>query len=352
MTSMRPVVEFGSRSIGDGHACFVIAEAGSNHMGNLEVAKRLIALAASAGADGVKFQVFRAGKLYPKNAGASAHLKINRPIFEITAEVEMPYGWLPELAGECQRRGVLFLASVFDEQSADHLDPHVKAFKIASYEVTHLPLLQHVARKGKPVVLSTGTADLGEVEEAVEAFRATGNDQLILMQCTAAYPAPLEALNIRAIQTLKAAFGVPVGLSDHSRDPLVGPLTAVAAGANLFEKHFSFSNELPGPDHSFAVEPTELRLMIQRVREVEAALGNGKKVAHPVEAELRAFDRRSIFAVSDIAAGEEFTLQNIAVLRAGTLPPGLPPRQFPDVLVRRAAHDIPAGVAIQPEHLR
>src|SRR3989442_1628174 len=191
--------------------------------------------------------------------------------------------------------------------------------------MTHLPLLQHVADKGKPVIISTGTANLEEVRETVQSFRATGNAKLILMQCTAAYPAPLESLNIRTIATMKSAFGVPVGLSDHSRDPLVGPLAAIGAGADLIEKHFTLSNDLPGPDHRFALEPGELRLMIARVREAETALGNGEKVMHPVETELRGFARRSIFAVRNIEAGEELTRENIAVLRHGNLKHGLEP---------------------------
>src|SRR3990172_2573050 len=344
-----PRVRVSDRWIGDGEPCFIIAEAGSNHDGNLEQAKRLIGVAASAGADAVKFQVFRANRLYPRSAGVSGYLKIPKPIYDIITEMEMPYEWLPELAVCCREKGVLFLASAFDEGSADQLDPHVEAFKIASYEMTHLPLVRYVARKGKPVIISTGTADLYEVAETVKDFRGTDNDSLILMQCTAAYPTPVESLNVRAIATLKSSFGVPVGLSDHSRDPLVGPLAAVAVGANLIEKHFTLSNDLPGPDHRFAVEPAELRLMIQKVREAEKALGSGEKVMHPIEAELRGFARRSIFAVREITAGEPLTEENISILRCGNLKPSLDPKNFPEILGKRARRNIKAESAIRRE---
>lgn len=344
-------IRIGDRQIGTGYRCFIVAEAGSNHNRSLTQAAALIDIAAAAGADAVKFQLFRADRLYPKSAGTTDYLQLPKPIHDLIAEMELPEDWVPQLARRCRERGVFFLASPFDEGAVDWLDPYVEAFKIASYEITHLPLIACVARKGKPVILSTGAANLDEVAEAVTTIRQTGNHQLILMQCTAAYPAPLESLNIRVISTLRSTFGVPVGLSDHSRDPLVGPLVAVAAGADALEKHFTFSNALPGPDHRFALEPDELHLMIQKVREAERALGSGGKVVHPVEAELRAFARRSIFAVRDIALGEVFTRDNIAVLRCGKLSPGLEPRRFPELLGRRARRTIPAEHALGPDDM-
>jgi sialic acid synthase SpsE len=342
-------VRIGHWWVGEGEPCFIIAEAGSNHNGDIDQAKRLIEVAALAGADAVKFQVFRADKLYPKSAGLSDYLKMPKPIYEIVAEMEMPYEWLPQLSTYCREKDIVFLASVFDEESADRLDPHVAAFKVASYEMTDIPLVRHVAKKGKPVIISTGTANLDEVGETVSEFHQTGNDHLILMQCTAAYPAPVESLNIRAVAAMKSAFRVPVGLSDHSRDPLVGPLTAVAFGANLIEKHFTLSNELPGPDHRFALEPDELRLMIAKVREAEEALGSGQKVMHPIEGELREFARRSIFAVREIKRGETFTDENIAILRCGNLKGCLEPKLFPALLGRSAQRNISAETAVQKE---
>jgi N-acetylneuraminate synthase len=333
-------VRIGDSLVGDGYPCYIIAEAGSNHDGSLDQAYALIDAAADARADAVKFQVFRADRLYPKSAGVSEYLKLDRPIYDIVAELELPYEWLPLLVARCRERGIRFLASAFDEESADLVGPFVDAFKIASYEMTQIPLLRHVASMGKPVIVSTGTADLDEVRASVEAFRATGNDDLILLQCTAAYPAPIESLNIRALATLKSIFAVPAGLSDHSRDPVVAPIAAVAVGANVIEKHFTLSNSLPGPDHRFAVEPDELHLLVEKVREAEAALGNGEKTVDPVERELRQFARRSIFTARDIRAGEAFTRENLVILRNGALAPGLEPSRFDDLLGRHAARDL------------
>ena len=343
---MAAKVEIANTSIGDGQPCFIIAEAGSNHNGNFEQALRLIDIAVEAGADAVKFQLFRASKLYPKTAGRSDYLKLDRSIYDIIADMEMPYEWLPELAAYCEEKKIIFLSSVFDEESVDRLDPYVPAYKIASYEMTHLPLVRHIAEKGRPVIISTGTANLEEVDETVEAFFETGNKDLMLMQCTASYPAPLESLNLRAIITMKEAFHVPVGLSDHSRDPFVGPMAAVALGANLVEKHYTLSNRLPGPDHAYAVEPPELNEMVRKIRNVFESLGTGEKAVHSVEDELRSFARRSIFAIRNIAKGEVITRENVAVLRCGNLSPGLEPRYYDEMLGTSAQRDIEMDSAI------
>lgn len=343
---MTPSFLIGSRRVGSGEPCLVIAEAGSNHNGSLETARELIDVAAGAGADAVKFQIFRARKLYPKTAGATAYLGMDKSIFDIIAEMEMPYAWLPELAGHCRARGVMFMASVFDEESTDRLDPFVDVFKVASYEMTHTPLLRYVARRGKPVLLSTGTASLDEVAASVEAFRGAGGSALGLFQCTAAYPAPLESLNLRAMRTMGDRFGVAVGLSDHSRDPLVAPIAAVALGASFIEKHFTLGNDLPGPDHRYAVEPRELEAMVTAIRGAEAALGSGLKDVQPIEAELRAFARRSLFTLRDIAEGETFTADNIAVLRCGQNAAGLPPDAYDSVIGRQAARALASGRAV------
>lgn len=340
-------LQIGSRRIGPGQPCLVIGEAGSNHNGSIDTAKTLIDVAAEAGVDAVKFQIFRASRLYPQNAGASDYLRADRSIYDIITEMEMPYEWLPELKAHCDRRAVIFLASVFDEESTDRLDSYVDAFKIASYEMTHLPLLRHVAAKRKPVIMSTGTADLSEVRDSVDAFRADGGTALALLQCTAAYPAPMDALNLTAMSTMAQAFDVPVGLSDHSRDTLIAPIAAVALGACIIEKHFTLSNDLPGPDHKFALEPDELQALVKAVRLTEAALGSGAKVMHPVETELRAFARRSIFALRDIPAGEPFTRENVAVLRCGKNPAGLEPVEFDAILSLKAVRRIFSGTAIE-----
>jgi sialic acid synthase SpsE len=330
---------------------YVIAEAGSNHDGSFDQALRLIDVAAEQGADAVKFQAFRADRLYARSAGVSDYLGSEKPIFEIIHDMEMPLEWIPRLARHAAQSGLDFLATPFDERMVDAIEPYVPALKIASYEMTHHPLLAYAARKGKPVLLSTGAATLDEVGEAVAVVRNTGNGDLVLLQCTAKYPAPLASLNVRAMTTLRESYDVQVGFSDHSREPLTGPLAAVALGAIVVEKHFTLSNQLPGPDHNFALEPAELGAMIREIRAITTALGSGTKVPHAQEAELRAFARRSIFATRPIAAGEPLTADNVAVLRCGKLGYGLHPRDYASVLGRRATRTLAADELIAWEKL-
>jgi N-acetylneuraminate synthase len=345
-------VEIGSRSVGDGQPIYVIAEAGSNHNGSLDQALRLIDVAATAGADAVKFQTFKAARMYPRSAGQSDYLKVSKPIYRIIEEMEMPETWLPDLAGYCRDKSLEFISTPFDERSADLLAPFVRVFKIASYEITHTPLLRHVAAFDKPMIVSTGATSLDEVRRAVEACAEAGNERIVLMQCTAKYPAPMSALNLASLRTIREATGRLVGFSDHSRDPIVAPVAAVALGACAIEKHFTLSNLLAGPDHKFAVEPNELRELVAAVREAFAALGHGRKEVLPDEAELYAFARRSIFTTRPVRAGEALDPDNIAVLRCGTLGFGLDPARYPELLGRVAARDLPAETLVRLEDVR
>jgi N-acetylneuraminate synthase len=351
MTATPEPIAIGPRLVGDGSPCFVIAEAGSNHDGDLQQALALIDAAARAGADAVKFQVFRASKLYPRTAGQTDYLGLDRPIRDVIADMEMPYEWLDELAERARTHGLVFMASAFDVESVERLDPYVEAHKIASYELAHHPLVAHVAGLGKPLILSTGTSGLGEIAEAVEVFRRAGGTQLALLQCTAAYPAPLESLNVAAIDGLHRHFGVPTGLSDHSRDPVIAPVLAVGVGASILEKHFTLSNALPGPDHAFALEPDELALMVERVRAAEQALGSPDKAVHPVELELRAFARPSLFTSRAVAAGQPFTTDDVIVLRKGRHADGLHPRELARVLAARSARNLPVESPITEDAL-
>jgi N-acetylneuraminate synthase len=347
-----PRIRIGDRWVGASEPCYVIAEAGSNHNGNLGQALALIDVAAEAGADAVKFQGFRARTLYPETAGKSGYLKDERSIYEIIEAMEMPLEWLPELAARCRARGVDFLCTPFDEAWVDALDPYVPAFKMASYELSHLPLMRRVLERGKPTFVSTGASVLAEVLRVVELAREVGNDRIVLFQCTAAYPTPPADVNARAILTLREATGCHVGLSDHSRDPVVAPVVAVALGAVAVEKHFTLSNRLPGPDQRFAVEPGELRALVRAVREAQAVLGTGAKEVLAVETELHGFARRSVFSVRAIKAGEVFSDQNVRVLRNGANEPGLAPEAYPCLLGRRAARDIAAGSPVVAEMVR
>jgi N-acetylneuraminate synthase len=329
--------------------CYVIAEAGSNHNGEWDLAERLVDVAADAGADAVKFQLFRAERLYPRNAGHADYLHVDTDIYDIVARMEMPEEWLPRLASHCTERGIDFLVTPFDEYSADVIEPYVPAYKIASYELTHEPLVRHVASKGKPMIVSTGAATLDEVGEALAAARDAGAQDVVLLQCTAAYPASLEAMNVASLRDLHERFGVPVGLSDHSADPVIAPVLAVAFDAQVIEKHFTTDRSLPGPDHSFALEPEELRRLVRAVRDAEIARGDARKQVHPQEEELRAFARRSVFAARDIAAGELIDSDALAVLRHGKRGEGLPPSALSSLIGRRASRAIAAGSPVRAD---
>lgn len=339
----------GPHSVGPGHPCFVIAEAGSNHNGSLEQALKLIDVAAEAEANAVKFQTFRASRLYTPKAGTSDYLGDPRSIFSIIEQMEMPSEWLPKLAEHTRAAGLAFLSSPFHEEAVGLLTPHVDAFKVASYELTHAPLLKEVAAAKKPVILSTGASEFAEVKAAVELLRRSGVDRLAVLQCTAAYPAPLGSIHLRTIPTLAQGLGVLAGLSDHSRDPEVAPSGAVALGAVAVEKHFTLSNRLPGPDHPFAIEPLELKRMVARIRAMEMALGRSEKAVDPVEQELRAFARRSLFTTRSVPRGEVFSRENVDVLRHGKQASGLAPEHLEAVLGRPAARTLEAHQPLASE---
>lgn len=344
-------IEIYGKPIGLDHPVYVVAEAGSNHNGNLETALALIDVAAEAGADAVKFQTFTAERLYPKSAGTSDYLGDTRSIYDIIATMEMPAAWLGVLCERAHDRGLAFISSPFHEEAVDLLEPFVDAFKVASYELTHSPLLERVASTGKPVVLSTGAATLEEVRESVSRLREAGAVALVVLQCTARYPAPLETANVRVVATLRETLEVLSGLSDHTHDPTAAPMAAAALGAVMIEKHFTLSNRLPGPDHAFAVEPHELARLVEGVRRVERVLGSGRKVVDPVEEELRHFARRSIFAIRAIAKGEAFSRDNVDVLRHGKLASGLAPAELSRVLEHVAARDISAETPLSEADL-
>lgn len=335
---------------------FVIGEAGSNwRMGaparDRKMAKTLIDVAADAGCDAVKFQVYRPETVYVPNAGASDYLShngISQPINDIFADLSMPYEMLAELADHCRARGVLFMASPFSVRDAEAVDPFTSVHKIASYEISHVRLLEFVAATGKPLVLSTGACDPQDIQHALDSFRAAGGGPVCLMQCTARYPAPLDSLNLRALLTLARDFELPVGLSDHSRQAALAPAMAVALGACVIEKHYTLSHQLPGPDHAFALEPQELHAMVQAIRGAQQARGDGVKQVLPAEQELRYYARRGLQALRDIEPGDLLSEnENLAILRPGKQRLGLHPRFLPQVQGRRATRRIPLGDGLQ-----
>ncbi len=372
-----------------GHApVLVVAECGINHNGSLEMALRLIEAAAEAGAGAVKFQLFRAEGMYTPRAGmyrtATGDLV---PIYELMREVELPVEWLPHLSRGCRDHGVEFIMTVCDEWCVAQMDPvDFDVYKIASYEIEHLPMLAEIARRDKPVFLSTGAATMAEVSEAMDVLAPDGTRPVGLFQCTAKYPAPEDALNLGVIETFAARFGnIVAGFSDHSRDPLKAPVQSVYHGAKVIEKHFTLDRNLPGADHSFAVEPADLRDLVAAVREAEAGMdnrrvgapvpgahqpaggpaglrgdwldpllaGDGVKRVEPVEDGLRHFATRGLFSIADIAPGEAFGPHNLRVLRPGELPQGLHPRHYAELVGGGvAARELPAWTGLQWDDVR
>ncbi len=336
-------VTIGKRIVGEGEPCFVIAEAGSNHNRDFKQAKRLIDVAAEAGADAVKFQTFSADKLYSKKTPTMSYLKNNKllkkgeTVWGLLKRLELPREWHEALAKYCRQKKVIFLSTPFDLQAVDQLEEvGMSAYKIASYEITHLPLLKRVGETEKPIILSTGMADLSDIETALEVIYKTGNRDVVLLHCAINYPPKFEDLNLRAIQTMKMAFNLPVGFSDHTMG-ITADIAAVALGACAIEKHYTTSRKLDGPDHSFAVEPEELKAMVQGIRDTEKALGSSIKRRTQAEEEMYKLGRRSLVAAKKITKGAVIQPDMIEVKRPGF---GIPTKMMEAVIGRRAKVEI------------
>lgn len=332
---MPKTIQIKDRLIGAAYPCFIIAEAGVNHNGDMEMAHRLIDAAAEAGVDAVKFQTFNASKLVTQSASKAEYQQkttdAEESQFDMLRKLELSPAQHYELAAYSQKRNVLFLSTPFDEDSADFLDElGVAAFKMSSGEITNLPFLEHVARKGKPMIISTGMSFLGEVETAVRVVKSTGYENFALLHCVSNYPTRMVDVNLRAMHTLISAFQVPVGFSDHTEGIEI-PLAAVALGACILEKHFTLDRTLPGPDHAASLEPDELVEMVRSVRNVEAALGDGIKQPAADEQNSREIGRRSIVAARRLEAGTQITRDMVVMKRPGI---GLP-ASFLDYVVGR-----------------
>lgn len=333
------ILNIGRRRVGDRQPCFVIAEIGSNHNQSLELAFEHIDAAVEAGVDAVKFQTFRAGQHYSRFTPGFSYLD-NRDTYSLIEALELNREWHRSLKKRAENRGVEFFSSPCDMEAIDDLAQlDVCAYKVASFDLPDIGLIQHMASKDKPVILSTGMADATDIQAGVDVCRAAGNDQVILLQCTSLYPAPARLSNLASIEAMRRAFGVLTGYSDHTLGDHVA-LAAVARGACLLEKHFTLDRKLPGPDHAFAMEPVELKEMIRRLRETEAAIGDGAKNGpRPEEQEMYEKGRRSLHAARDIRAGEKIGPGDIVVKRPGL---GISPRLRDRVVGRVARADIPA----------
>ena len=333
-------IRIGDRWVGEGEPCFVIAEAGANHNRDRAMAVELIDVAAEAGADAVKFQTYSAETLYSKHTPRFSYLEgvSAKETWDLIKEIELPRAWQADLAAHAARRGIRFLSTPFDHRAVDELAAlGVPAFKIASFEIVDLPLIGYAAAQGRPMILSTGLASYEDIADALGACAAAGNREVALLQCASLYPAPPARMNLRAMATMRQAFGRPVGLSDHS----LGIHVAVAAaglGASIVEKHFTLDRRLPGPDHPFAIEPGELRDMVRQIHEVEAALGDGLKLGPaPEEMEMHEKARRSLIAARAIPRGAVIDRSMIVIKRPGT---GIRPKLIDLVVGRVARVDI------------
>jgi len=336
--------KIGERRIGPGFPCFVIAEAGINHNGDLDMARRLIDVAAEAGADAVKFQTFKAELVISADAPKAAYQLENTDPGETQLQMarncQLAFEDFRGLQRHCRERGIVFLSTPFDHDSLDFLvEAGVPALKIASGEVTNFPLLRRAAASGKPAILSTGMSTLAEVEAAVAELRAGGCGELAVLHCVSNYPADPADANLRAMLSMGAALGVPVGYSDHTPGLPVA-LASVALGAAILEKHFTLDTGLPGPDHVASLDPAQLRQLVEGVRCVEAALGSGVKSPSSAELDTRAVARRSLFLTRDVAAGAAVEPDALVALRPAG---GISPHELARVSGRKAARGLKAG---------
>jgi len=334
---------------------FIIAEAGSNwkcgtHEEDLKRAKELIKIAAQSGVDAIKFQTYKSETTYVSNAGKSNYLSkqnIDENINDIFKKLSMPYEMIAELVEYCKKENIMFMSTPFSVRDAKEIDPYVQIHKIASFENNHIRLLEFLANTNKPLLISTGASTYEEIDFAVNLIKKNKNNKIVLMQCTSKYPCPIESLNLSVIPKMKIRYNLPVGLSDHSMDPLLGPVLAIGLGATIIEKHFTLDRNLSGPDHSFALIPSELEVMVKAIRNAESANGSGTKEILDDERELRNFATRSIQAIRDIKKGEVLQEgKNFDILRPGTRRRGLDARFLSLMNGKKAKNDIKNGDGI------
>ena len=334
---MKRIVKIGNKEVGEGKPTFIIAEAGSNHDQRLDQAKKLIEIAAESGVDAIKFQLFKAEKLYPKND----------PVYEILKKIEFLDDWLGVLFDFSKENGLLFLASPFDIEAVDSLvNIEVSAIKLASSELTNLSLLKYTSEKDIPLLISVGMADISDIANALEVISSTGNNDVILLQCTALYPTLPRDVHLKVIKSLKETFSVPVGFSDHTKSTII-PAAAVAMGACVIEKHITLDRKLPGPDHSYATEPAELKKMVDAIREVEMSIGSSNKVILPQERELSR--RESIFAKVDIPRDTKIKEEYIYIRRPFH---GIKPQFYNGIIGMRVNRDIKKDEPIKWDFLK
>lgn len=340
-------MRLGSHEIGEGKPTYIIAEMSANHAGSKERAKEIIHAAKEAGADCIKIQTYTPDTLtidcdndYFRVSNGTWE---GENLYQLYQKAYTPWEWQQELMEYAKSIGIDFFSSPFDNTAVDFLENlGVEFYKIASFEIVDIPLLEYVAAKGKPMIISTGMATLSEIDEAVRAVREQGNEQIVLLRCASAYPAITDEMHLRTMQNMGDTFGVPYGLSDHSMGS-VGAITAVALGACVIEKHFCIDRSIENPDATFSMNPIEFKLMVNDIRQAERAIGSVKYGPSKQEQSSEVF-RRSIFCVKDIAQGETISEENIRIIRPGY---GAAPKHYNDILGQKAICDIKRGTPLK-----
>ena len=335
------------RKISEDEEVFIVAELSANHVHEFKIAVETIIAMKKAGADAVKLQTYTPDTITIDCDNEYFQIKQGtlwdgKTLYQLYKEAYTPWEWQPELKEIAENEGLICFSSPFDKTAADFLEKlNVPAYKIASFEITDIPLIEYVASKGKPVIISTGISELDDIQLAVDTCKKTGNEQIALLKCTSAYPAPLEEVNLNTITDLKRRFKTIVGLSDHTMGISV-PIAAVSLGARIIEKHFILDRNLGGPDSAFSLEPEEFTQMVKSIREVEKALG---KVNYKLSEKIKKSKKfsRSLFVVQDITKGEVFNSENIRSIRPGF---GLHPKFFKVVIGKKAKKDIKRGTPL------
>jgi N-acetylneuraminate synthase/N,N'-diacetyllegionaminate synthase len=334
------VIQIKDRRVGDDQPVFIIAEAGVNHNGNIEVAKKMIEVAKKSGADAIKFQTFKADDLVTRDAPKAKYQRLNTSKgnqYDMLKSLELSENDFNKLNIYCKRKKIMFMSTPFDPKSAEFINKlGVRLFKVSSGEITNLPLLKKIAKYGKPIILSTGMATIKEIDEGLKTIYNAGNNKVILLHCVSNYPARYEDANLKAMNTLKGRYKIPIGLSDHTLGAEVA-VAAVAMGACVIEKHFTLDKGMCGPDHKASLDAKELTQMVQSIRNCEKAMGTGIKRPVKSEAEVKAVARKSIIAASDIPKGARITEELLAIKRPGT---GILPKYIFSIIGKKAKKDI------------
>lgn len=339
---MGKIINLGDKTVGADYPCYIIAEIGSNHNRDLETARQLIKVAKDCGCDAVKFQSYTADGIYsvytPRISEMEGRSEPKESPYDLIKRIQMPVEWHAKLKQYCIEVGITFCSTPFDESMVDILESvHVPFYKVASYEITHYPMLAKIATTGKPVILSTGNSGLDDIEMAVSELVKNGCIDYALLHCVSRYPARYADMNLRCIDTLKTSFDCVVGLSDHTTDS-ISSIAAVSLGASIIEKHITLDKTYFGPDHPFSLEPDELKQLVSAIRNAEISLGSSVKRVLGSEEENHRIGRRSIIAAVDIKKGEKITADKLIIKRPAL---GLHPKYLGFIIGKTVKADIP-----------